>query len=136
MAQSNFQFLRRLRETPEFWTERLVSEYTRELARVMDETDVNRNQLADRAGVARSFITRVLSGNANVTTSTMAKLAHALDTKVCVHLAPKAAKVYFMESHDGSTWSALAQADASDRTAVRERSEAVETKQLDIPAWS
>ncbi len=101
----------------------------------MHEYDVNRNQLAEKAGVARSFITRVLSGNVNVTTSTMAKLAHALDAKVCVHIAPKPTKVYFMESNDHASWTALAQSSASDTPVANERSDEVETKQVNIAAW-
>jgi transcriptional regulator with XRE-family HTH domain len=58
--------------------ETLIVEVTEEICRVLDEQDVTRNELAQRLGKSKGFITQVLSGERNMTLRTMADFAAAL----------------------------------------------------------
>lgn len=43
---------------------------------------LNRTDLAELLGTSKSYVTKVLSGDANLTIETMAKIVHALDLKI------------------------------------------------------
>lgn len=87
------ELLHQIQDDSAFWAEVLTSEFTEELARLMEAENINRAQLAALVGTKPSYITRVLNGNTNFTALTMARLAHALGARVAVHLAPKDADV-------------------------------------------
>ena len=53
----------------------------------MQRQGVTRAELARRLGTSQAYITRVLSGNANFTLKTMARLAHALGMQLDVGLS-------------------------------------------------
>lgn len=91
------ELVKSIEADPEYWAELLISEFTEELARLMDEQRVTRRDLAQRIGSQPSYITKILSGNANFSAGTMAKFADAVDAKVCVHLAPKNATVRWFD---------------------------------------
>jgi transcriptional regulator with XRE-family HTH domain len=54
----------------------------------MHEQDVNRTELARRAGVSKSNITQLLSGDHNMRLTTVADLLYALDSKLTVSPVP------------------------------------------------
>ena len=87
------ELLHQIQDDAGFWAEVLISEFTEELARLMEAENISRAQLASLVGKKPSYITRVLDGNSNFTAMTMARLAHALGARVAVHLAPKDADV-------------------------------------------
>jgi len=87
------RFFERAEASPFYWHEFAVSQFTRELWRLMEEKKVSRAELARRIGTSRAYITKLLGGNANFTLMTMVKLAMALDAAVFVHLADRRADV-------------------------------------------
>jgi transcriptional regulator with XRE-family HTH domain len=66
----------------------------------MDQIGLSRADLARKLGTSQAAITNTLRGDANLTIDRMARLAHALDSTVHVHLAPAATKVRWFEVHD------------------------------------
>ena len=76
------QQLASLMTKPSFLTEQLLLEINEEFCRIMDEQGISRSELADRIGVKRQFITRILSGNPNITLLTLVKVATALNAKI------------------------------------------------------
>lgn len=76
------------RESLEYWAETAIIDFTEEIVRLMDETGMNRADLARRIGSSQPYITKLLGGNANFTITTMTKLARAFDKVVRIHLAP------------------------------------------------
>ena len=75
----------------DYWIDGPISEFTEDLARLMEEKGINRAELARRMGTSRAYITKMLGGNANFTLLTMVKLAMALDGAVHIHIADKRA---------------------------------------------
>lgn len=75
----------------DYWIDGPITEFVEDLARLMEEQEVTRAELARRMGTSRAYITKVLGGNANFTLLTMVKLAMALDGAVHIHIADKRA---------------------------------------------
>jgi len=67
---------------PSFLTEQLLLEINEQFCRIMDEQRISRTELAERIGVKRQFITRILNGNPNITLLTLVKVATALNAKL------------------------------------------------------
>jgi len=74
---------------PEFWEEGAILDFTEALCAAMEEKGVTRSELARRLGTSQAYITRVLSGHANLTLKTMSKLAFALGLQLDVALSPQ-----------------------------------------------
>ncbi len=81
------------------WTDVPVTEFSEDVARMMEEQGVSRAELARRLRTSRAYVTRMLGGNANFTLQTMTKVAMALGAAVHVHLAPQAATVHWRDEH-------------------------------------
>ena len=58
--------------------EGLVTDAAEFVARLMEEQGVNKAELARRIGKSRAWVTRLLSGSANMTMRTFAELVYAL----------------------------------------------------------
>lgn len=72
----------------EYWTERVIIEFTEALSRWIEAKGVSQADLAAAIGVSQPYISKVLKGNVNFTLATMTKLAHALGAEVHIHLSP------------------------------------------------
>lgn len=66
-----------------------------QIERQMKEAGMNRKELAKRVSASQAYITKALSGDANLTLDTMAKLAYGLGARV--HL-----RIY--KAHDRPSW--------------------------------
>ncbi|MEJ2367974.1 MAG: helix-turn-helix transcriptional regulator [Acidobacteriota bacterium] len=75
-------------QSPEYWAEIAIGDFTEELWRLLEEKNMSRAELARRLGTSPAYITKVLRGHANFTLASMAKIAHALDSQVRVRLVP------------------------------------------------
>ena len=75
-----------LMEKPEYRKlyaiEGLVADAAELLARLMEEQDVNKAELARRLGKSRAWVTQLLSGKANMTIRTFAEAVHVLGAQV------------------------------------------------------
>lgn len=87
--------------SPEYVAENIKLDFAVTLERRMDQLGLSRADLARKLGTSQAAITNTLRGDANLTIDRMARLAHALDATVHVHLAPTATKVRWFEVHDG-----------------------------------
>lgn len=78
---------------------------------------INQSRIAERLGVSRSRISRLLSGPGNWTIDTVGDLLAAMDSKITdVHVRPLAEIAVPNTLHD---WLAVPEADIRIRTAVR-----------------
>ena len=71
-----------------YFREDLIFEITEAIYRVMEEKGVSKAELAKRAGVSKSNITQLLSGDHNMRLTTVADLLYSLDSKLEVSVAP------------------------------------------------
>lgn len=67
---------------PEFLAEEAILEFTEKLIAKMQEQKVSRAELAKRLDVSKSFITKLLNGNPNMTIKTMVAIAAMLDCRL------------------------------------------------------
>jgi plasmid maintenance system antidote protein VapI len=87
------QMVEEARQSPDYWVEVPIIEFTQEVSSLMEKQGVSRAELARRLETSRAYVTKLLDGNANFTLYTMTKVAMALGTAVHVHLAPQSADV-------------------------------------------
>ncbi|MCK4293271.1 MAG: helix-turn-helix transcriptional regulator [Planctomycetes bacterium] len=71
-----------------YFREDLIFEITESICKVMAEKDISKAELARRAGVSKSNITQLLSGDHNMRLTTVADLLYALDSKLEVTPVP------------------------------------------------
>ncbi len=71
-----------------YFREDLIFEITESICTVMARKDINKAELARRAGVSKSNITQLLSGDHNMRLTTVADLLYALDSKLEVTPVP------------------------------------------------
>ncbi len=71
-----------------YFREDLIFEITETICKVMDEKGINKTKLSKLAGVSKSNITQLLSGDHNMRLTTVADLLYALDSKLAVSAVP------------------------------------------------
>jgi predicted transcriptional regulator len=71
-----------------YFREDLIFEITEAICKVMIEKHINKAELSRLAGVSKSNITQLLSGDQNMRLSTVADLLYALDSKLAVTAVP------------------------------------------------
>lgn len=79
------QFAEDMRD-PEYLRELLLWDLTEQIAVAMEEQGVSRADLAQRLGVSRQYVTKVLNGMPNLTLRTMVEIAAALGRQVRIGL--------------------------------------------------
>jgi transcriptional regulator with XRE-family HTH domain len=104
------QWVKQTRGSPEYAAEQAKLDFAVALDRRMLQLKVNRAELARRLGTSAAAVTMALRGDANLTLDRMARMAHALEALVNVHVAPQTASVKWFELHDGATDEQLANA--------------------------
>ncbi|MCO5102137.1 MAG: helix-turn-helix transcriptional regulator [Burkholderiaceae bacterium] len=122
-------------DSPVFLAEQLKIAFLAEVKAQMDAQGVSASELARRIGTTPAYISKLFRGPANVSAETMAKLAHALDCRVHVHLASMDASVRWFDLLKNLPAERLIDAeplrwDASYLEGVREKSVHVEAAAL------
>jgi len=72
----------RYAEDTEFLTEEAILDFTEKLVAKMLELQVTRAELARRLDVSKTFVTRLLNGNSNMTIKTMVSIANVLECRL------------------------------------------------------
>jgi len=104
------QRLEEYREDSEFILEELVLDVTEQICAAMAEQDIPRSELAQRLGVSRAYVTKLLNGHGNMTLRTLVEVAHALGGAMNVSMSvrpqrfqiatPRAPREYAHEYRD------------------------------------
>ncbi len=71
-----------------YFREDLIFEITEEICKVMEEKGISKAELSRLAGVSKSNITQLLSGDHNMRLTTVADLLYTLDSKMVVSAVP------------------------------------------------
>ncbi|AET90655.1 hypothetical protein BYI23_B000480 [Burkholderia sp. YI23] len=79
------------KETPAYWAEGAMLDIARQIVAVMRDKGISQAKLAEMMGKHAPFISRVLSGEHNVTIQTIAEAVHALDAHLDVRIVPNKA---------------------------------------------
>ena len=97
VANSFRELFEKAKQNEDYWVEGAILGFTANVVRAMEECDISRTELASRLGATQGFVTKLLSGNANMTLRTMVRIARALDAELHVHVAPVDRKVRWIE---------------------------------------
>jgi transcriptional regulator with XRE-family HTH domain len=89
--------LRDLRDSDEFILENAKLEFALELKRVMERDQVSNTELAQRLGVSKPMISKLLRGDANATIETMAKASKYLDGQLFIRIIRNGCNARFFE---------------------------------------
>ncbi len=81
------QRLEEYRDDPEFILEELILDVTEQICAAMEGQDISRSELAQRLGVSRAYITKLLNGQGNMTLRTLVAVGHALGVEVNVSMS-------------------------------------------------
>jgi len=87
---------------PEFLAEEAILEFTEKLVAKMQEQKVSRAELAKRLDVSKSFITKLLNGNPNMTIKTMVAIAAMLDCRLNLDIYNKEYRAINLYAPDDS----------------------------------
>lgn len=93
-------FLKAARSRLGYWKSYSLLQFTVSLTRILRSDRVSGKKLAKRLGLSAQQVSKVLSGNENITVETMAKFAAAVDAVVHIHVAKKGVPVQWIELGD------------------------------------
>ena len=99
-------FIASLRSGLGYWKSYSLTQFTLAITRMMHSDKISGRKLASLLGMSPAQVSKVLSGNENVTIETMVKFADALDAVVYIHVAKRGAQVQWSElpsQRDAST---------------------------------
>lgn len=71
-----------------YYLYRLINETTFKIESLMELHNLSKKQLAERLGVSKATVSRILSGNRNMTLETLTKVAYALGCRPQIELKP------------------------------------------------
>lgn len=82
---------RALADDPEFMADLLKGYFVERVLEGMEETGLKKAQLGSRIGKTRQYVNKILDEDrrVNFTIETMAKLAHAIDCRLDIHVLKK-----------------------------------------------
>ncbi len=83
------QEMAQTRAEPEYELERLLLEVNELLVERMQTLGLRKTDLANRLGVSRAFVTKLLEGNENITLKTLVKVTNALQSRLSVDILPR-----------------------------------------------
>lgn len=78
--------LAEFKDDPEFVLEGVVLDTTEQICKRMDEIGITRAELAQRLGVSRQYVTKLLNGKPNLTLKSLVDIAMALDTDITINV--------------------------------------------------
>ena len=81
--------IQKFHDDVDFLTETTILDLTEKIVHKMQRAGLSRADLAQKLGVSKPFVTKLLNGNPNMTIKTMASIAHALECELNVELCPK-----------------------------------------------
>lgn len=78
-----------------YWVESAKQDFMISINETMKSKCISKVQLADAVSCSPAYISKIMKGDVNFTIETMVKIARALDSKLCIHLA---------QSHEDIQW--------------------------------
>lgn len=81
--------LEKYQDSIEYRLEEAILNFTEQICELMEKQKINRSELAERLGVSRAFITKLLNGNPNLTLKTMMNIATALKSDLNIQIQPR-----------------------------------------------
>lgn len=83
------QYAEEARKTDEYWVEDVILSFTDDLSERIESVGLSRADFARQIGKSKSYVTRILKGNANFTIETMVRLSRAVGCLPNIELRPE-----------------------------------------------
>jgi len=80
------------RGTFDYRLEKILFQLGEDICLLMEQQGLSRTQLAERMGVSPAYITKILSGNPNLTIKSLLKLADAMGKELTLQFATRTAQ--------------------------------------------
>ncbi len=81
--------LEKYKDSIEYRLEEIILDFTEQICEQMEKQKVTRAELAERLGVSRAFITKLLNGNLNLTLRTMMNIVSTLKSDLNIQIQPR-----------------------------------------------
>src|SRR5437879_9154435 len=75
-----------VRKTFEYRLERILIQLGEDICRLMGDQQISRAEVAERLGVSRAYVTKVLNGNPNLTIKTLRSEEHTSELQSPMYL--------------------------------------------------
>jgi len=89
-----------------YWEARLRHQFASSVLQALAARGMSQKEYAEKADVSAGYVSRVLSGNENLSLRTLVKLARALDLELDLRAYPKA-PIFHQIEQDEQDWSML-----------------------------
>ena len=76
------EFLKEYKNDPEFLAEEIILDIMEKVSTIMERKKITKAELAKKLDTSKAYITKLLSGNPNITILTLAKLTIALEENI------------------------------------------------------
>ena len=80
--------LEKVQKTFDYRLENILLEVGENIALFMKEQNLSRAQMADRLGVSRAYVTKILNGNPNLTIKSLLSLSDVLEKDLVISFRP------------------------------------------------
>lgn len=84
MSKKAKQFIENAKLTEEYWLAKAKMDFSIELAKHASSMNIKSKDLAEKLGTSAPYISKVFTGNANLTIESMVKLARAVDSNISI----------------------------------------------------
>lgn len=101
MSDAN-DWMDEMRKSHEYVADNAKLDFAVAIERQLQHQHVARKELASRIDASPAYITKVLRGDGNLTIESMAKISHALDCKLSIHITRSSSQVRWYEVHQGT----------------------------------
>lgn len=91
--------IQKFRDDVDFLTETAILDFTEKVVDKVQKLGLSRAELAQKLGVSKPFVTKLLNGNPNMTIKTMVSIAHALECELNLELCPKGFEIRILAVH-------------------------------------
>lgn len=75
-------WVKNYRNSPDYIADQVKQDFAVSIEKSVTEKGLNRTDLAQLLGTSKSYVTKVLRGDTNLTIESMAKITHALNLKI------------------------------------------------------
>lgn len=82
------ELLDQFKDDIDFKTEQATIDFLEQLSKTMEEKHISRNELAERLGASKAYVTKLLNGNANLPLKKLIAIAAAVECDLKITFSP------------------------------------------------
>ena len=103
MKKKYKDFLRKAKDSPDYWANLFTLELTEDILKVMKNKKISQKKLSGLLGTSEAYVSKVLNGDENLSIKSITKLSLALGCVPHIHIAAKDTIVEWKERGSSQT---------------------------------